>query len=135
LCFIKGYLNQDLSSDTCLSLHNEQSEGIKPMKTLFTRDTLEQENRRYRNTGGVSAVNRSQRFIPAFCDSATGQAYRSRFADGRPAPIHLLDGLPESLVLERTSEGLVTAAKGSVIAGFLREGQFYTREQAAVDLA
>ena len=68
------------------------------MKATFSKETLAQENRQYANTGGVSAINRSQRFIPAFYDTATGRAYRSRFADGRPAPIHLLDGLPESLV-------------------------------------
>jgi hypothetical protein len=105
------------------------------MKTVFSTETLVQENRQYRNTGGVSAVNRSHRFIPAFYDTATGQAYKSRFADGRPAPIHLLDGLPELLVMERTPAGAVTVAKETVTAGFLREGQFYTREQAAAAVA
>jgi len=83
----------------------------------------------------VSAANRSYRFIPAFYDAATGQAYRSRFADGRPAPIHLLDGLPEPLVLERTPAGAVRAAIDTVTAGFLRAGRFYTREQAAAAVA
>lgn len=101
------------------------------MQTLYSIETLAQENRQYSASGGVSTVNRSHRFIPAFCDTATGQAYRSRFADGRPATIHLLDGLPDSLVMERTSTGVVTAAKDTVTAGFLRKGRFYTREQAA----
>lgn len=105
------------------------------MKTLCSIETLVRENRQYRGTGGVSAVNRSQRFIPAFCDTATGHTYRSRFADGRPATIHLLDGLPEPLVMERTPAGTVTAAKDTVTAGFLRGGRFYTREQAAAAAA
>ena len=105
------------------------------MKISFSKETLVQENRQYRNTGGVSAENRSHRFIPAFRDTATGQAYSSRFADGRPAPIHLLDGLPEPLVLKRTPAGALIAAKDTVAAGFLREGRFYTREQAAASLA
>ena len=104
------------------------------MKALFSNETLVQENRHYINTGGVSAVNRSHRFIPAFRDTATGQAYKSRFADGRPAPIHLLDGLPEPLVVERTPAGAVKVVKHTVTAGFLREGRFYTREQAATVL-
>lgn len=102
------------------------------MKTAFSISTLVNENCVYRRTGGVSAGNRAQRFIPAFCDVATGKAYRSCFADGRPAPIHLLDGLPEPLILERsTAAGAVKAVKHTVTAGFLRDGQFYTREQAA----
>ena len=104
------------------------------MKTLYSIETLARENRQYHARGGVSIINRSHRFIPAFCDTATGQAYRSRFADGRPATIHLLDGLPERLVMERTSAGTVTTAKDTVTAGFLREGRFYTREQAAAAL-
>ena len=105
------------------------------MNTLFSIATLVRENREYRDTGGVSANNRTHQFIPAFCDTATGEAYRSRFADGRPAPIHILDGLPEPLVVERTSTGAVTAAKDTVTAGFLSDGRFYTREQAAAMVA
>ena len=105
------------------------------MKTAFSVSTLVNENRQYHSTGGVSAGNRAQRFIPAFCDVATGRAYRSCFADGRPAPIHLLDGLPEPLILERTAFGTVKAVKHTVTAGFLRDGEFYTREQAAAAVA
>ena len=43
---------------------------------------------------------------------ATGSIHLLRFADGRRAPIHLLDGLPKRLALRR--------------------GRFYTREQAAM---
>ena len=45
--------------------------------------------------------------------------------------MHLLDGLPEEWVVQRDTTGRVSAIKDTVIAGFLRNGLFYTREQAA----
>ncbi len=98
----------------------------------LTRKALEDENRRYTGRGGISEENRGLGFLPAYRDSATGSIHLSRFADGRRAPIHLLDGLPEKLVLRREASGKVIALKGSVSAGFVREGRFYTREQAAM---
>jgi hypothetical protein len=70
-------------------------------------------------------------FRPAFLDVATLTIYPSRFADGRAAPIHLLDGLPDEVVTDRLASGRVVAAKASVISGFERGGFFYTREAAA----
>jgi hypothetical protein len=49
--------------------------------------------------------------------------------------VHILDGLPNKLVIERTSSGQVSAIKGTVIPGFVMDGHFYTREQAAHMLA
>ena len=97
----------------------------------LTRKTLEDENRRYMGCGGISEENRGLGFLPAYRDSATGSIHLSRFANGRRAPIHLLDGLPERLVLRREDSGKVIALKDSVSTGFVREGRFYTREQAA----
>ncbi len=101
------------------------------MNTSYSVDTLARENRKFHNTGGVSAGCRSQRFMPAFFDVATGLSYPSVFTDGSQAPLHLLDGLPENLILERNSAGRVTAVRNTVISGFLRDGRFYTRDQAA----
>lgn len=61
----------------------------------------------------------------------TGAVYRSRFADGSSAPFHVLDGLPDKLVLSRNACGEVSAVKSTVIAGFEREDSFFTREQAS----
>ncbi len=97
----------------------------------YTRQCLEQENVRMRGTGGTSAENRGAGFLPAFIDQATGRIYHSTTRDGRPAPIHLLDGLPGDIVTERDATGRVRAVKASVVAGFLLSGRFYTREQAA----
>ena len=101
------------------------------MNRLLTTETLRKENLAFVGTGGVSEENRDGGFRPAFYDVATGRAELARFADGRPAPMHLLDGLPEEWAVERDAAGRIRAIKDSVIAGFVRDGFFYTREQAA----
>ena len=70
-------------------------------------------------------------FEPAYLDTATMAIYRSRFADGRPARFHILDGLPEEVVWNRSAAGHVTVAKPSLIAGYVRGGFFYTGSAAA----
>lgn len=99
---------------------------------VLTAETLRQENRIFRNTGGVSHNNRDHGFHPAFRDMATGHVYLSRFANGSPAPVHLLEGLPDDLVLQRNIKRRITAIKQTVVAGFVRGECFFTREQAAL---
>lgn len=101
------------------------------MNTLLSQATLERENRRFRGTGGRSEENREQGFRPAFLDADTQTIYASRFSDGRPAPFHLLEGLPDEIVLTRHPSGRVATIKASVTSGFVRQGRFYTREEAA----
>lgn len=108
--------------------------GERPVRPL-SLGGLRAQNRRYRGSGGVSAGNRGRGFRPAFLDRATGRVYLSRFADGRPAPVHLLDGLPRELVMQWTDSGRVAAVQNSVVAGFVREGRFLTRDEVAVELA
>ncbi|HRP95694.1 MAG TPA: hypothetical protein PL143_05535 [Rhodocyclaceae bacterium] len=97
----------------------------------YTSAVLDFENRQFATTGGVSQNNRNGGFVPAFLDTTTGCVYRSCFANGAPAPMHLLDGLPLDLVVKREADGRVTALKPTLVAGFLRLNRFYTREQAA----
>lgn len=99
----------------------------------FGNKALAAENLRYANTGGVSENNRARGFIPAFLDTASGQVYRSRFPDGRPAPVHMLSGLPARLFIGGHSGGQ-NRMKDSVISGFLLEQAFYTRKAAAIAL-
>jgi hypothetical protein len=101
------------------------------LRSELNRRKLRQQNREFANSGGVSAGNRKQGFIPAFCNTGSGRCVRSRFADGTPAPVHTLDGLPTKWIKQRDAEGHVTATIATVIAGFLRNGRFYTREEAA----
>jgi hypothetical protein len=92
---------------------------------------LRLENEVHAGSGGRSSANRALGFHPAFLDFDTQRIYASRFADGRLAPLHLLDGLPDEVVIKRTPGGRVIAAKASLISGFVRNGFFYTRAAAA----
>ncbi len=101
------------------------------MAQIMTRGTLKTQNQVFASTRGVSRKNRGLGFVPGFLDQETGFVYASCNADGSPAPIHRMDGLPDEVVLMRTPAGRVVVVKGSLIAGFIRNGHFYTREQAA----
>ena len=107
------------------------TETMSPHPVLLSTQELAQQNRVFRGTGGVSEGNAETGFRPAFFDQSTKTPYLSRFADGRVAPLHVLDGLPDELILARDLNGRVDTVRNSVVAGFLRGGVFYTREQAA----
>lgn len=93
---------------------------------------LSLENQQYSGTGGVSQENNHLRFSPAFMDQSSGDIEISRFGNGNPAPFHSLDGLPESWITERNIAGRAVSIKSSVVSGFVRLEQFFTREEAAV---
>lgn len=101
------------------------------MATVLSQTTLENENHRFFGTGARSQENQTLGFRPAFMDAETGIVYRSCFSDGQPAPFHLLDGLPDEVVLTRNPFGRVATVKNSVVSGFLLDQRFYTREEAA----
>ena len=92
---------------------------------------LKDENRVFKRTGGRSQENSFLHFIPAFFDQKTEQVFLSRFSSGKLAPIHLLEGLPEGCVEQRDSAGFVTKIKASIISGFVKGEQFFTRAQVA----
>lgn len=104
---------------------------MKMSDKKFQPASLKEENKQYQGTGGVSVENRGAGFIPAFLDTATGNAYPSRFANGKLAPVHLFDGLPESLVKKSVVTGKIYALKNGLISGFIRGRQFYTRAEVA----
>jgi hypothetical protein len=104
------------------------------MGAPLTLDRLYREAQLLRGCGGVSEENRGCGFSPAFLDRDTGRIWPSLRADGTPAPVLLLDGLPDELVILRAGGGRVLAASPSVLAGFVREGRFYTREEAAASV-
>ena len=102
------------------------------MQQTLSKAALYRQNQTFGRSGGVSEQNRHRGFVPAFYETQSHKAVVSRFANGIAAPIHVLEGLPEAWVVERDQTNRVITVKGSVIAGFLRDGQFYTREQAAL---
>ena len=121
-------MNTQMSVNTGLSAADY---GREPPTGILTTQVLRRQNLAFKGTGGVSASNRSQGFAPAFLDTETGSVYLARFADGRPAPMHLLDGLPRELIVSSDAAGRCLAVKRSLVAGFVQAGRFYTREQAA----
>ncbi|MDO9599367.1 MAG: hypothetical protein Q7J47_16745 [Azoarcus sp.] len=105
------------------------------MNPTMNPQRLQLENHLFQGSGGVSAENRAEGFRPAFFDTQTQCIYPSRFGDGRPAPFHLLDGLPEEVVLARDPGGRVLSVKSTVVSGFVRGGRFFNREEAAAEVA
>lgn len=91
---------------------------------------LRLENSAYSGTAGVSENNRASGFKPAFRNIRTGEIVVSRFSDGRPAPVHVLDGVPKDWVVKRDDRGHVRRVLATIVSGFLRHGRFYTREDA-----
>ncbi|MEN8178891.1 MAG: dihydroorotase [Pseudomonadota bacterium] len=100
-------------------------------KGVLSALCLEEENARFADSPGISINNRDQGFRPAFQDMRTGFCMISQFADGRPAPIHILDGLPEEWIEVRESNGQAIRACPQIISGFVRNGCFYTRDEAS----
>ena len=98
---------------------------------MYSNERLREENEIYAGTGGGSENNAEAMFVPAFKDQSSGRVEPARMEDGSRAPMHLLCGLPDEWVTERDPEGRITGLKDSVIAGFVRDGKFYTREEAA----
>ena len=101
------------------------------MKRLMNELRLHLENIRHAGSGGHSQENTGLGFHAAFLDCDTMTIYLSRFRDGREAPMHLLDGLPDDVVVDRAASGRVLAAKASLVSGFERDGFFYSRSAAA----
>ena len=97
--------------------------------------SLQEENQTYAGTGGVSESNRSAGYTPAFLDTETGYVYRSCFASGKPAPIHLFEGLPDALVKRSIVTGKAYALQKHLVSGFLKNEQFYSRAEVARLLA
>ncbi len=117
---------------------NRKEAPCRPLEPLFqpmNATRLIKDNVAHIGSAGVSERNRDCGFLPAFRSLESGCTVLARFKNGAPAPMHLLDGLPDEWVLERDVAGRVVSVKPSVIAGFLRQGRFYTREQAAAAAA
>ena len=102
----------------------------KRLRGALTQLSLRAENVLYAHTRGISQHNRSGGFRPGYLHRASGQTALSRFGDGSPAPIHVLDGLPSSWVIRRDADGRAIEASPEIVSGFIRDGLFYTREEA-----
>ena len=68
---------------------------------------------------------------PAFLDTRTGSIRIARLADGSPAGAHIISWLPKDWATALDSNGLVMSLNYRIIAGFMCDGIFYNRAQAA----
>ncbi len=93
--------------------------------------TLVKENEQFQGTRGVSGNNRELGFEPAFLNKETGQIEIARLRNGRPARMHLISWLPPEWATDVDDQGVVVSLIPCVIAGFTRDGVFYTRTEAA----
>lgn len=96
--------------------------------SLIQQNRLERENELYANSGGISQNNCSEKFMPAFKNSETGEIILSRYNNGARAPFHLLDALPTSWL---QTDSHKTDLKTCIISGFLLLGCFFDRQEAA----
>jgi hypothetical protein len=99
---------------------------------LLSQRCLKEENQKFEGTQGISKNNRHSDFVPAFQDKVSGTCVISRFADGSPAPVHVLDGLPIAWITGYDEEGHVSTVRKGIVAGFLKDTHFYTRDEAAL---
>ena len=89
----------------------------------------------YRGSGGASEDNRDAGFISAFLNRENGDVHSSVSSDGQVCSVLTLDGLPDSVIVRRSRNGMVTAVRRCIVAGFVRNGLFYSREQATDEVA
>lgn len=101
------------------------------MPNALSNNELKFQNIVWRGTGALSAENRDLGFIPAFLDTERKEIHLSRHPNGELATIHILDGLPKHLLSTNDTSATRCKTKNCVIAGFLHDGKFYTREEAA----
>jgi hypothetical protein len=117
-----------MNSDIATSTSRKDTSAC--FKVPLSARMLRRENRAFRGTSGIGQENRQMGFRPAFYDAAANCVYPSCYADGRPAPCYLLNGLPDEVIIKRDPNGRVETVKSNLVAGFIRDGLFYSREQA-----
>jgi hypothetical protein len=101
------------------------------MKQMLDYEDVIRDSLAYRGTGGVSAENSVYGFRPAFLDRDTGRIHLCDHPAGDALTSHRFDGLPAECITARDAQGRPSAIRSSLVAGFEREGYFFTREQAA----
>ena len=93
--------------------------------------TLHRQNLAFAGTSGVSQNNQEFGFVPAFLDKASGRIEVARSREGKAASMHLISYLPAEWAEYCDDDGRILALKPGVIAGFVQDGVFYTREEVA----
>ena len=98
---------------------------------ITTQRSLVEESARFVGSCGDSATATQHHFLPAFCNRADGRVELAKLPNGQNAPMHLICALPEAWASKCDSDGTVVELIDGIVAGFVRNGHFYTREEAA----
>jgi len=80
----------------------------------------------YNQFNGVVFSDISFGFMPAFKNLKTQQLHLSKDQNGELSVMHLFDGLPECWIQEKDGQGIALSLKSEIIAGFMRNAEFYT---------
>ncbi len=75
---------------------------------------------------GVVFSDISFGFMPAFKNLKDQQIHLSKDINGELSVMHLFDGLPDHWVHEKDKQGVALTLKSEIVAGFMRNAQFYT---------
>lgn len=80
----------------------------------------------YHQFNGAVFSDISFGFMPAFKNLTDQQIHLSIDHFGELSVMHLFDGLPEHWIHEKDSQGKALTLKAEIIAGFMRNSEFYT---------
>ena len=80
----------------------------------------------YHQFNGAVFSDISFGFMPAFKNLIDQQIHLSKDRNGDLSVMHLFDGLPESWISEKDDTGIALTLKAGIIAGFMRNAEFYT---------
>lgn len=105
-----------------------RSTGQRPLESKLSYAALTMENKQYAGSGGISENNHQYGFIPAFRNEENLEVRLSYKANGKISPVHVLEGLPPHWFID---SGQTLELKVSIVSGFVRQGCFYTRSEAA----
>lgn len=89
------------------------------------QQALEQQGTYYKFNGAIFS-DASFGFLPAFKNIKDQQIHLSTDSFGKISVMHLLDGLPDCWVLEKDAQGKALTLRAEIIAGFMRNNEFYT---------
>jgi len=64
--------------------------------------------------------------MPAFMNVNTRETHLSSYRDGKPAVVHVLDGVPRAWIEAWGQDGRAISLKPGIVAGYMRAGRFYT---------
>ncbi len=80
----------------------------------------------YHEFNGAVFSDISFGFMPAFKNLKDQQIHLSKDRNGELSVMHLFDGLPDKWVKEKDVQGRALTLKSEIIAGFMRNAEFYT---------